>query len=132
MKGKGHMSRLNDPENFVGRVAYAAKIIAYGGSPSRAFDNCFENHDGDEVATAIVRRARRNPKIAANLHRYLNLASAEEATQRLAAVPTRKLPAVARETRTRKAAEFKAWLEDQDRSKPNADVRDPAAEGRGS
>lgn len=85
------MSRLNDPQNFAGRVAYAAKIIAYGGSPSRAFDNCFENHDGDEVATVIVRRARRNPKIASNLHRYLNMASVEAAALRLADVPTRKL-----------------------------------------
>ncbi len=127
------MSRLNMPENFAGRVAYAAKIIAYGGSPSRAFDNCFENHDGDEVATVIVRRARRNPKIAANLHRYLDVASVEAAAQRLADVPTRKLPAVAHETRARRAAEFKAWLEERDRekSKPGADALDPAAEGRG-
>ena len=51
------MSRLNDPENFRGRVNYAAKVIAYGRRPTRAFDNCFENYDGDEVATAILRRS---------------------------------------------------------------------------
>ena len=54
------MSRLNDPENFRGRVNYAAKVIAYGRRPTRAFDNCFENHDGDDVATVILRRSRKN------------------------------------------------------------------------
>lgn len=126
------MSRLNEPENFAGRVAYAAKVIAYGRSPSRAFDNCFENHDGDEVATAILRRAGKNARIAANLHRYLNLASAEVAARRLADIPTRKLSVVARETRAKKAAEFKAWLEEQDREKSavGADALDSTAEGR--
>lgn len=104
------MSRLNDPENFGGRVAYAAKIIAYGRSPSRAFDNCFENNDGDEVAAAIVRRARKNPKIAANLDNYLNRQSAEKAAERLADIPTRQLPVVARETRARKEVEFRERL----------------------
>ncbi|MBA3448358.1 MAG: hypothetical protein H0T56_12265 [Pseudaminobacter sp.] len=126
------MSRLNDPQNFAGRVAYAAKIIAYGGSPSRAFDNCFENHDGDEVAVVIVRRACRNPKIAANLHRYLDMASVKAAAQRLADVPTRKLSLVARETRARKEAESRAWLEEQDREKFTFDAfsHDPTTEGR--
>jgi len=32
------MSRLNDPENFRGRVNYAAHVIAYGRRPTRAFD----------------------------------------------------------------------------------------------
>lgn len=105
------MSRLNDPENFQGRVNYAAKVIAYGHRPTRAFDNCFENYDGDEVATVIVRRARKNRRLAANLHRYLGIASIEAAAQRLADVPTRKLPDVARETRARRKAEFDAWLE---------------------
>lgn len=105
------MSRLNDPDNFRGRVNYAAKVIAYGHSPTRAFDNCFENYDGDEVATVIVRRARKNRRLAANLHRYLSIASIEAAAERLADVPTRKLPEVARETRARRKAEFDAWFE---------------------
>lgn len=45
-KGINRMSRLNDPENFRGRVNYAAQVIAYGRRPTRAFDNCFENYDG--------------------------------------------------------------------------------------
>lgn len=105
------MSRLNDPENFRGRVNYAAKVIAYGRRPTRAFDDCFENWDGDEVATVIVRRARKNQRLAANLHRYLGIASIEEAAERLAHVPTRKLPDVARQSRARHKAEFEAWLE---------------------
>lgn len=59
------MSRLNDPENFRGRVNYAAKVIAYGHRPTRAFDSCFENYDSDEVATAILRRSRKNARLAA-------------------------------------------------------------------
>lgn len=110
------MSRLNDPENFRGRVNYAAKVIAYGYRPTRAFDNCFENYDGDEVATAILRRSRKNARLAANLERYLGLASIEAAAERLADVPTRKLPDIARQTRARRKAEFDAWLEQQRRA----------------
>jgi hypothetical protein len=104
------MSRLNDPENFRGRVNYAAKVIAYGRSPTRAFDNCFENYDGDEVATVILRRSRKNARLAANLQRYLSLSSIEAAAERLADVPTRKLPEVARQTRARRQAETDGWF----------------------
>ena len=115
------MSRLNDPENFRGRVNFAAKVIAYGHRPTRAFDNCFENWDGDEVATVIVRRARKNQRLAANLHRYLSIASIEAAAARLADVPTRKLPDVARATRARCKAESDAWFEDRPQTNPPAE-----------
>lgn len=105
------MSRLNNPENFRGRVDYAAKVITYGGTPTRAFDNCFENYDGDEVTAAVLRRARKNNRLAANLHRYLDMAVAEAAAERLAGVPTRKLADLARQTRARRKAEFETWLE---------------------
>ena len=107
------MSRLNDPENFRGRVNYAAKVIAYGRRPTRAFDNCFENYDGDEVATAILRRSKKNARLAANLQRYLSLDSIEAVAERLADIPTRKLPEIARQTRARRKAEFDAWFEQQ-------------------
>lgn len=107
------MSRLNDPENFRGRVNYAVQVIAHGRRPTRAFDNCFENYDGDEVATAILRRSRKNVRLAANLQRYLSLASIETAAERLADVPTRKLPEAARQTRARRKAEFDVWFERQ-------------------
>lgn len=98
------MSRLNDPDNFRGRVAYAAQTIARGGANTRAFDNCFENDDGDEVAVAVLRRSRRNPRIAANLARYLNVALAEKCDRRLAHVPTRKLHLAAAQSRSRARA----------------------------
>lgn len=34
------MSRFNDHENFNGRAAHAAKLIAFGRSPNQAFHNC--------------------------------------------------------------------------------------------
>ncbi len=94
------MSRRN-PENFRGRVAYAAQVIARGGSNTRAFGNCFENNDGDEVAVAILRRSRRNPKLGANLAKYLNVALAEECDRCLAHIPTRKLHIAAAQSRQR-------------------------------
>jgi hypothetical protein len=123
------MSRLNDPENFRGRVNYAAKVIAYGRRPTRAFDNCFENHDGDEVATVILRRSRKNARLAANLQRYLSLSSIEAAADRLAEVPTRKLPEVARQTRARRRAEFDAWFEQHNTDAGAAPDKTAADEG---
>lgn len=73
------MSNLNKLENFAGRVNYAAAVISRGGSTSRAFDNCFENYDGDAVAAALVRRAERNEKLAGNLYRYIGRESSQEA-----------------------------------------------------
>lgn len=98
------MSRLNDPENFRGRVAYAAQVVARAGAHTRAFDNCFENDDGDEVAVAILRRSRRNPKLAANLAKYLDVALVEECDQQLAHIPTRKLAIAAAAKRARRDA----------------------------
>lgn len=62
---------INDPANFTGRVNLAALIISQGREASRSFDNCFENYDGDAVAVALYRRAQKNPKLAANIWRYL-------------------------------------------------------------
>lgn len=104
------MSRLNDPDNFRGRVAYAAKVIARGSAPTRAFDNCFENYDGDEVSVAILRRAARNPKIARNLDRYISRKLAETCAARMADVPTSQLPTLAAATRARRKADADAWL----------------------
>lgn len=73
------MSNLNNPDNFKGRVDFAAFVIRKGLQPSRSFDDCFENGDGDAVAAALVRRAKVNPAIAANLWRYLNRETAEAA-----------------------------------------------------
>lgn len=73
------MPRINDPDNFAGRVNLAALYISQGRRTSRSFDNCFENNDGDAVATALYRRAQKNPDgpLARNLWRYLARESVE-------------------------------------------------------
>jgi hypothetical protein len=115
------MSRLNDPKNFSGRVAYAAATIAAGRPTSRAFDNCFENSDGDEVSTIVYRRSRRNPKIAANIWRYLDREVVIEAATRLSHVQTRDMPRVAAESRARREREFQeSMTRQQQRSEDRA------------
>lgn len=101
------MSALNRPDNFAGRVDYAAQVISAGRHTSRAFDNCFENHDGDEVCAALIRRAERNPRLAANLWRYICRESATEAAKRLQG---HNLAESARQSRERAAAEFAAFM----------------------
>lgn len=93
------MSALNRPDNFAGRVNYAAAVISTGRPTSRGFDNCFENYDGDEVCAALIRRAEKNPRLAANLWRYICKESATEAAERLKDV--RNLAASAEATRAR-------------------------------
>ena len=101
------MPSLNDPENFAGRVNFAAFIITQGRTTSRSFDNCFENSDGDAVVAALVRRARKNERLAANLFRYLCEATATEAAARLEG---QKLATAARAMRAKAKADFTAWL----------------------
>jgi hypothetical protein len=101
------MSRLNDPENFAGRVNYAAKVISAGRrTDGRAFDNCFENGDGDVVAAALMRRAANNPKIAANIFRFLNEQIVRKNVASYAALTTRELPIAAA---TARAASKARW-----------------------
>lgn len=73
------MTSVNDPDNFAGRVNLAALVISKGRSTSRSFDSCFENNDGDAVATALYRRAQKSPDgdLARNLWRYLSKDSVE-------------------------------------------------------
>lgn len=96
------MSKLNRPENFAGRVSYAARVISLGRETSRAFDNCFENDDGDAVIAILARRAQKNPNIAANLYRYLVRESVEEISRKLAHVPTRRMAGYAAAKRAAK------------------------------
>ncbi len=109
------MSTLNQPENFKGRVAYASAVIARQGGHTRAFDNCFENHDGDEVAVAVYRRSLKNPRIAANLNKYLCGVALESAIRQLADVCTRDLPEHARQSRLKANEEFEKLLAERDR-----------------
>lgn len=105
------MPSLNDPENFAGRVNYAAQVISAGRQTSRGFNNCFENSDGDAVAAALVRRAQSNPRLADNLWRYINRQTAEEAA---AALVGKHLPTEARRLRAESAARWAAMYAEQD------------------
>jgi hypothetical protein len=50
-------------DGFTARVNYAAQCIVRRQTNGRGFDNCFEMWDGDAVVAALVRRARKNPKL---------------------------------------------------------------------
>lgn len=60
------------PDAFAYRVNFAARVICSGARTTRSFDTCFEMADGDAVAVALYRRARTNPKLRANLYKYLS------------------------------------------------------------
>lgn len=98
------------PDDFSGRVNYAAAVISNNRATSRAFDSCFENHDGDEVAAILVRRAEKNPRLAANIWRYLSRETVMAAAERLTHIPTRQMAAHAAETRARCRQEFDAMM----------------------
>lgn len=100
------MSALNTPDNYAGRVNYAAAVISAGRRTSRAFDNCFENYDGDAVCAALIRRAAKNEKLAENLFRYVCRSSAEEAAAKLQG---RNLTEAAAEMRAKAAAANAAY-----------------------
>lgn len=90
------MSTLNEPDNFIGRVNYAAAVISAGRRPTRSFDNCFENWDGDAVAAALMRRAEKNERLREKLPRYINIGMA---TKNHADYAGRDLKKVSRELR---------------------------------
>jgi hypothetical protein len=100
------MSSVYDQENFIGRVNYAAQcLVRRTGIGSRHFDTCFEMFDGDAVVTALVRRARKNPKLyAAIIQEWRGVFPQGwiDCAERYAATPTRKLSDLAREHRTKR------------------------------
>lgn len=99
------MSSLNNPENFAGRVNYAAAAMIRGFGPdgaTRGFDDCFENTDGPVVAAALARRAERNERLRAAM-RILDPAYVAAAVAKYGGV--RNLTAAARELRAQRNAE---------------------------
>ncbi|WP_279483519.1 hypothetical protein [Aureimonas sp. SK2] len=104
------MPSVYDADNYAGRVNYAATVITRQGGTTRHFDTCFEMWDGSEVAVALYRRSLRNPRLAANLWRYIGQSSTMAAVERLRDVPTRGLAAVAAETRRQRRQEADAEL----------------------
>ena len=104
------MSSLNDPENFAGRVNYAAAAMIRGfgpGGATRSFDNCFENHDGPVVAAALARRAEKNERLRAAM-RILDQGYVASAVAKYGGA--RNLSAVASELRAQRKAELAASL----------------------
>ena len=106
------MTSVYDSGNFAGRVNLAASYIAAGRSTTRSFDTCFEMHDGDVVATALVRRADANPagRLAKNLFNYIGEDLARQKARDLAHVPTRKLKHESAKVRAKAAADFNTFM----------------------
>ena len=100
-----------DTDAFATRVNFSAGYIAAGRQTTRTFDTCYEMNDGDAVAVAVYRRARRNPKLRANLWRYLTRASLIPLAFRERRRPTRSLPAWAAELRTQSRIEWQKTLD---------------------
>lgn len=83
------MSRLNIPENFSGRVNYAAKCLVKGPGMNgftRSFDNCFENCDGEVVVAALARRAQTNMKLLAGLRKWFDESHVSDCVNKYAGV----------------------------------------------
>ena len=95
-------------QDFVARVNFAARVISEGSSTTRRFDGCFENDDGDQVVTALYRRARKNDRLKQNIWRYLARESVVETAFKLRRV--RDLKASAAESRKRANEAFEAMM----------------------
>ena len=99
-----------EPEAFAERVQFAARVISEGRPTSRRFDTCCEMGDGDEVAVMVYRRSLNNPKIAANIWRYLSKETVMAAVDRLANISSRAMARHAAKTREKKKADFKRFM----------------------
>ena len=103
-----------NPEAFQARVKYAAQCLVRG-IHSRRHDTCFEMNDGNAVVTALVRRARKNPKMREAFARQWvpSDMSAEgipnqwvATAEKYAHVETRDLPVLARGLREMASTAF--------------------------
>ena len=65
------------------RVTFVCSYILQGRKTTRAFDGCFEDGDGDEVAARVYKRALKNQKIMDRLPRYVDVDSVRAAYERL-------------------------------------------------
>jgi hypothetical protein len=105
------MPSVYQDDNFAGRVAYAADCISRQRCiGSRSFDTCFEMNDGDAVVTALVRRAQKNPKLAAALPLALNVESITARAATHAAVQTREFPKLAAKLRKEAGERHDRWM----------------------
>lgn len=76
---------------FSYRVNFAAAHISRGANSTRSFDNCFEMWDGDAVAVALYRRARKNAKLRKNLWNYIGRELCVQVAFKHRRIPTNKL-----------------------------------------
>lgn len=98
-------------ENFSARVNLASRVISKKGRSTRAFEACFEMYDGDEVAVAVYRRSKKNPRLNKNIWDYLSRKSIAPVAFKMRNVKTRDLSKAAKATRERRVAEMKAYWE---------------------
>lgn len=92
-----------DSDAFAERVNFAANYIRNKRTQTRRFDTCFEMHDGDAVAVALMRRAAADPAgaLAKNMHLYIGGKAVDDAVKALAHVPTKDLKHEAAKERQR-------------------------------
>lgn len=93
---------------FAERVNFAANYIRNNRTTTRRFDTCFEMHDGDAVATALIRRADADPagNLARNLFKYIGEERARKAASELGHVKTSDLKHVAAEMQRQARKKF--------------------------
>ncbi|WP_294536822.1 hypothetical protein [uncultured Rhodoblastus sp.] len=107
--------KVYQPDAFAYRVNYAAQCILRG-TKTRASDTGFEMNDGDAVVTALVRRAKNNPKLhAAIASQWSGVFPAQwlETAAKHKAVPTRGLAALASNLRVESARQFERMIAEQ-------------------
>ena len=112
------MTHVYESDAFAERVNFAANYISAGRSTTRTFDTCFEMHDGNCVAVALLRRAeaRPNGNLAKNLFKYISEDLTRENAKELANVPTKKLGIEAAKVRAKAGAEFDASMAERETS----------------
>jgi prenyltransferase beta subunit len=98
-----------EPNNFEGRVNYAARCISSGhihGRNERIFDTCFEMWDGDQVAAALVRRILLQPhsRLADKLFTVLDRERAMQHYEETKHLTRKQLADAARDERARREA----------------------------
>lgn len=59
--------------SFRTRVRLAIELLLNDQTNQRAFDNCFEMHDGTAVVLAIAREAQQNPLLASRIERFSSI-----------------------------------------------------------
>lgn len=109
---------MSEDLSFRGRVQYAIRALKRLGQceDSRAFDTCFEMHDGAMVVTAILRASAADPELAEAIgnetRRSPEMMKKWRAEfERYAHLSDAGLEEAAAAERARSKAEFTAWAD---------------------